>query len=41
MIWIKIKNFQRNMKKFERNQKKKKKIGTINGDEKIEYGKDF
>ena len=38
MMWVKIKKFQRNMKKFGRNQKK---IEAINGDEKIEYGKDF
>ena len=35
---MKIKKFQKNMKKF---GKVLKKIETINGGEKVEYGKDF
>ena len=39
MMWMKIKKFQRNIKKF--GKELKKEIETINGGEKIEYGKDF
>ena len=38
-MWMKIKKFQRNIKKF--GKELKKEIETINGGEKIEYGKDF
>ena len=38
MIWMKTKKFKKNRKKFETELKK---IETINGGEKIEYGKDF
>ena len=36
MMWVKIKKFQRNMKKF--GKVLKKEIETINGGEKFEYG---
>ena len=38
MMWMKTKKFHKNMKKF---GKVLKKIETINGGEKVEYGKDF
>ena len=38
MMWMKTKKFKKNMKKFGRVLKK---IETINGAEKIEYGKDL
>ena len=39
MMWMKIKKFQRNIKKF--GKELRKEIETINGSEKTEYGKDF
>ena len=39
MMWMKIKNFQRNMKKFCKVLKKE--IKTVNGGKKIKYRKDF
>ena len=40
-MWMKTKTFQKNMKKFGVKKGVKKEIETINGGEKVEYGKDF
>ena len=39
MMWMEIKKFQKDMKKF--GKVLKKDIETINGGERVEYGKDF
>ena len=38
-MWMEIKKFQKDMKKF--GKVLKKDIETINGGERVEYGKDF
>ena len=40
MMWMKIKKFQRNMKKFGKVLRCVKEIEMINGGERLEYGKD-